>query len=148
MSKKKDSSYLAELMMDVIPKAIQAIREEMRKGRGDRLTVPQFRVLASVNRGFCHNKEIGDRLGVSEAAISRMVDFLVQDGLIKKSISKIDRRQSVLALTSEGQKLYNVSKTEARNRLKNKLEALSKEDVESVINGLTILQNNLSALDE
>lgn len=143
-----NSSYLAELMMDVIPKAIQSIREEMRKGRGERLTVPQFRVLASVNKGFSHNKEIGDRLGVSEAAISRMVDFLVKDGLIKKSINKSDRRQTLLALTTEGQKLYNVSKTEARNRLKIKLEVLSDEDLESVINGLKILQKNLSVLEE
>jgi DNA-binding MarR family transcriptional regulator len=148
LSKKKDSSDLAELMTDVIPKAMQVIREEMRKGRGDRLTVPQFRVLASVNRGFCHNKEIGDRLGVSEAAISRMVDFLVKDGLIKKSINKIDRRQSILSLTVEGQKLYNVSKAEARTRLKIKLEALSTEDLESVIQGLKILQKNLSALEK
>lgn len=147
MSNKKNSSYLAELMMDVMPKALQAIREEMRKGRGERLTVPQFRVLAAVNRGICHNKEIGDLLGVSEAAISRMIDFLVKDGLIKKSINKIDRRQTVLTLSSEGQKLYNVSKTEARKRLKIKLETLSSEDVELVIKGLLILQKNLSVLE-
>lgn len=133
-------------MMDVVPKAMQSIREEMRQGRGDRLTVPQFRVLAAVNRGLSHNKEIGDLLGVSEAAISRMVDILVQDGLLKKNINKIDRRQSVLTLTSEGNKLYSFIRADARNRLKNKLEVLSKEDIESVIRGLEILQENLTIL--
>ena len=148
MSNKKNSSYLAELMMDVMPRAMQSIREEMRKGRGDRLSVPQFRVLASVNRGICHNKELCDRLGVSEAAISRMVDTLVKDGLIKKGIDKMDRRQTFLKLTSEGQKLYNYIRSDARNRLKQKLDALSAEDVESVILGLSILQKNLLVIEE
>lgn len=134
--------------MDVIPKAMQSIREEMRHGRGDRLTVPQFRVLAAVNRGITHNKEIGDALGVSEAAISRMIDFLVQDGLIKKTTSKIDRRQSFLCLTIEGAKLYNSIKTKARNRIKNKLDKISSEDQQMAIKGLEILQSNLSILSE
>ncbi|MDD4974374.1 MAG: MarR family transcriptional regulator [Bacteriovorax sp.] len=148
MSSKKNCSYLAELMMEVMPKAMQSIREEMRKGRGERLTVPQFRVLAAINRGICHNKELGDQLGVSEAAISRMVDSLVQEGLIKKGINKIDRRLTVLTLTSEGQRLYNFIKTDARSRLQIKLEVLSSEDVEAVIHGLKILQKNLSVLQD
>lgn len=135
-------------MMEVMPKAMQSIREEMRKGRGERLTVPQFRVLAAINRGICHNKELGDQLGVSEAAISRMVDSLVQEGLIKKGINKIDRRLTVLTLTSEGQRLYNFIKTDARSRLQIKLEVLSSEDVEAVIHGLKILQKNLSVLQD
>lgn len=146
MNSKKDNSYLAELMMDVMPKAMQSIREEMRQGRGDRLSIPQFRVLAAVNRGLCHNKEIGDLLGVSEAAISRMIDKLEQDGLIKKGINKKDRRLTVLSLTKEGQKFYNFVKLDARGRLKNKLDALSSVDADVMIKGLEILQKNLSLL--
>jgi DNA-binding MarR family transcriptional regulator len=143
---KKNHLYLAELMMDVMPKAMQSLREEMRQGRGEHLTVPQFRVLAAVNRGLLHNKEIGDLLGVSEAAISRMIDVLVNESLIKKGIYKTDRRQTVLSLTPDGQKLYNFIKSDAKNRLKNKLAALSDEDRDKVIIGLEILQTNLSIL--
>ena len=134
--------------MDVVPKTMQSIREEMRKGRGDQLTVPQFRLLAAVNRGVCHNKVLGEGLGVSEAAISRMVDSLVKEGLMKKGINKSDRRQSILSLSSEGQKLYNFIKSSARTRLKNKLESLSDKDVELAILGLKILQNHLSFIDK
>ena len=130
-------------MLDVMPKAMQVIREEMRQGRGDRLTVPQFRVLANVNRGFCHNKIIGERLGVSEAAISRMVDLLVQDGLIKKTVSKVDRRQSVLSLTAEGSTLYNNIRGDARNRMKQKLENFPSNELETMIEGLEFLKKNL-----
>lgn len=131
-------------MMDVVPKAMQSIREEMRQGRGDKLTVAQFRVLAAVNRGLCHNKEIGDLLGVSEAAISRMIDVLVQEALIKKVMSKKDKRQTVLSLTSEGQKLYSFIKSDARTKLKVKLDSISSEDLAKVVLGLEILQQHIS----
>lgn len=139
MSNKNSSTYLAELMMDVLPKAMQKIREEMRQGRGD-LTVSQFRLLASVNRGICNNKELGDRLGVSEAAISRMLDILVHDGLIKKDVSKTDRRQKELTLSPKGQKLYSTIRTDARAQIKNKFESLSEADVLTVVAGLEVLQ--------
>ncbi|MGZ3789159.1 MAG: MarR family winged helix-turn-helix transcriptional regulator [Bacteriovorax sp.] len=146
MSNQKKNAYLADIMMDVIPKAMQSIREEMRKGRGDQLTVTQFRVLAAVNRGLAHNKEICDILGVSEAAISRMTDILVKEGLLKKGVNKMDKRLTVLSLSAAGAKLYNMIRTDAKKRLKIKLEALTEEDCEAVIKGLEILQVNLSLL--
>jgi len=129
--------------MEVIPKTMQSIREEMRKGRGEHLTVSQFRVLAAVNRGLCHNKEIGDILGVSEAAISRMVDVLVQDGLVKKDINKLDRRVKSLSLTIAGQKFFNHVEIEAKARLKQKLHILSKTEMDTVAKGLEILRTKL-----
>lgn len=147
MSNTKNNSQLAELMMDVMPKVMQSIRVKMRHGRGDRLTVPQFRVLAAIKRGINHNKDLSEHLGVSEAAISRMLEYLVKNDLVQKEVSKLDRRQSVLSLSNEGEKLQSSIKAEARNNLKNKLEVLSVLEIESVINGLKILRDNLSLLE-
>ena len=135
-------------MMDVMPKAMQLIREEMRSVRGERLTVPQFRVLAAVDRGLCHNKEIGELLGVSEAAISRMIDVLEQDGLVNKGINKADRRVKSLSLTKIGKKFFDHVKTGAKECLKNKLHTLSKEEIDAVTKGLEILQKKLPSLSE
>lgn len=126
-----------------MPKIMQSLREEMRRGRGDHLTVAQFRTLAAINRGLSSNKEIGDLLGVSEAAISRMLDYLVVQGLIKKSTSKTDRRQKSLSLTNEGQKLFTHIRSDARTRLSLRLTELSESDAKAVIQGLEILQKNL-----
>lgn len=148
LNNKSINSILAELIMDVIPKAMQSIREEMRKGRTERLTVSQYRLLAAVDRGLCHNKEIGELLGVSEAAISRMIDVLLQYGFVKKEISKTDRRIRYLSLTNDGKKFFNLIKTDAKTRLKTKLSVLSSEETETVIKGLEILQRNLPLLSE
>ncbi len=133
-------------MMEVMPKAMQALREEMRESRGGYLSVPQFRVLAAINRGLTHNKEIGELLGVSEAAISRMIDLLATEGLIKKGVNKADRRLTVLSLTTAGQKFFNTAKSSARARLKSKLDLFTSEDAEIVSKGLETLQKNLALL--
>jgi len=143
---KQHSEHLAELMLEIMPKTVQYLREEMRKGRGERLTVPQFRVLAAISRGLCSNKELGDLLGVSEAAVSRMLDFLVNEGLVKKAVNKNDRRQTSLSLTAEGQKLHKIIKTDARTRISEKLSSLPESEALAIIHGLDLLQKNLSLL--
>ncbi len=138
----KNNLQLAELIMETIPKVMQVIREDMREGRGERLSVAQFRVLAAINRGINHNKDLGDRLGVTEAAISRMIDLMEQDGLIKKSTNKTDRRQTDLSLSAEGAKLFNVIKSDAKYKMKKKLSALTVEEAEALTKGLEILRDN------
>lgn len=139
--------HMADLVIDIIPKLMQLLRVEMRKGRGDYLTVPQFRVLASISRGINQNKLLAERLGVSEAAMSRMIDVLVNENLIKKGIDADDRRHMKLSLTSEGNKIFKAIKGEARLRLKDKVGAISNHDVELIIVGLETLQKNISALN-
>lgn len=128
--------------MDVVPKTMQSIRQDMRKERGE-LTITQFRMLANVRQGVCNNKELGEKLGVSEAAVSRMIDLLVQEKLIKKIVNEDDRRNKVLSLTANGKKLYEQITASARGRLTLKLEALDKKDREAAILGLEVLRKNL-----
>ncbi len=130
-------------MIDVIPKVMQSIRVEMRECRGDKLSVPQFRLLAAINQGIIKNKELGERLGVSEAAISRMLDLLSNEGLIKKGTSKIDRRQSVITLTKDGQKLFKTIKEDATDKMAQKLNSLDSADLEALLKALILLQSKL-----
>lgn len=130
--------------MDVLPKTMQTLREEMRSSRGNELTVPQFRVLAAINRGMGFNKQIGELLGVSEAAISRMIDGLVKDGYIQKTVSLKDRRKSVLSLSAYGRKFFKSAKNNTRLHLIEKLEHLNSSDVQIILNGLVALETILS----
>jgi len=138
-----NKTKISELMIDVIPKVMQSIRVEMRECRGDKLSVPQFRLLAAINQGIIKNKELGERLGVSEAAISRMLDLLSNEGLIKKGTSKIDRRQSVITLTKDGQKLFKTIKEDATDKMAQKLNSLDSADLEALLKALILLQSKL-----
>lgn len=139
--------YLAELLIDVFPKVMQSVRHEMRAERGE-LTITQFRMLANVRQGVCNNKILGEKLGVSEAAVSRMLDLLVQENLIAKKIDEEDRRNKVLTLTASGKKLYEKITQSARERMSVKLQALEENDRETVIRGLEVLQKNLNILKQ
>ena len=142
----KTHLQMADLLMDVIPKMMQVLRSEMRYGRGDRLTVPQFRVLANINRGITQNKILADKLGVSAAAISRMVDVLVIEKLVIKGINKDDRRHAKLSLSIEGKKLFDHIKNDARYRLKGKINSININEINLIIAGLESLQKNMSEL--
>lgn len=148
MNNQTPENFLADLMMDVVPKAMQSIRQEMRRERGERLTLTQFRMLASVRQGIASNKELGEKLGVSEAAVSRMIDLLVQEELISKITSTDDRRNKMLSLTTEGEDLYQQIRASAKGSLTIKLEAMDDKDREAVIYGLQVLQKNLGILKQ
>jgi len=130
--------------MDVLPNVMQSIRQEMRQGRGEHMTVAQFRLIAAIYHGLTSNKEIGNHLGISEAAVSRMVESFVRVGLIEKSFSLLDRRQKNLSLSLKGQKLFNYIKKSAMKSLENRLQLVSISDFEKMIVGLKLLEKNLN----
>jgi DNA-binding MarR family transcriptional regulator len=134
---------LAELMLDILPKAMQSIREEMRAGRGDHLTVPQFRLLAAIKRDISQVRDLGQHLGVSEAAISRMAEQLCQDKLVLKVQSRSDRREKKLKLTAKGESLYRTIRESARQRLMDKVEDLANEEKIMAMQGLEIIKRCL-----
>jgi len=125
--------------MEVMPKVVHSIRDEMRSGR-EHLTVPQFRILGAISRGLNHNKEICELLGVSEAASSRMIDYLVCEGYIQKKINAADKRQSDLSLTPKGDKFNTIVRKDAKKRIEAKLQTLSEEEQFKVVEALRILQ--------
>lgn len=53
--------------------------------------------------------DLGQHLSVSSAAASQMLDKLVQQGLVDRSVNPEDRRQKRLELTQQGKKVIRTS---------------------------------------
>lgn len=105
---------LANQVLDVVPTLMHQIRSDIRAGYKASISVPQFRVLANIRRGIEHVGQIAEQHGVSQPAMSKMVDSLVLKGLVKRSPSLGDRRQIRLHLTAKGRALLReVRKTGA-----------------------------------
>ncbi|MEV8615273.1 MarR family transcriptional regulator [Amycolatopsis sp. NPDC051373] len=82
---------------------------------GDRLTLPQFRLLVVLHtRGPLKHATLAEHLGVTPSTASRMVDRLVAAGLVHRQHSPVSRREIVLELTDEGMK--TVRQVTARRR--------------------------------
>ena len=83
--------------------------------------------------------EIGDQLGVSNAAASQAVDRLVGLGLIERTEDPVDRRAKQLALTQKGRALIEQG-IEARSKwIEGIMDVLTPEQQNMIISALTLL---------
>ncbi|MFR0713999.1 MarR family winged helix-turn-helix transcriptional regulator [Pseudomonas putida] len=72
------------------------------------ITAAQFKVLIIVTQYQVDTPaELCRYLGLDSGSMTRMLDRLVQKGLVERNRCALDRRQVRLALTSEGQRVAN-----------------------------------------
>ena len=126
----------------------RSMRDFVQFSKDSGLTLPQMSALFHLHHGSsCGVSDIGELLGVTNAAASQMVDRLVQYELIERSEDPVDRRVKQLRLTEKGRDVVQES-IEARRRWMEKLtNALTHDEQESIITGLTILTNAAHDLD-
>ena len=99
-------------------------------------------------RGAHGVSDIGEHLGVTNAASSQLIERLVQQGLLQRTEDAIDRRIKNVALTPQGQALVQES-IEARQRWMEQLtNALTPEDQNAIITALTTLTQAARKLEE
>jgi DNA-binding MarR family transcriptional regulator len=69
------------------------------------LTAPQAAVVVNLIAHDSSSSELGERLSIDSAGITRLVDRLVDKGLVARVPSSTDRRVKRVALTSRGREL-------------------------------------------
>ena len=119
----------------------RSIRDMMRFSRTTGLTMPQISTIMRIyHQGVCGVSDIGDYLGVTNAASSQMINRLVEQGLLERSEDPKDRRNRLITLTPKGEALLH-DFIEARYHWMHDLTTqLSPEDQETIITALTHLQ--------
>ena len=120
----------------------RSMRDFVQFSKDSGLTLPQMSTLFHLHHGSsCGVSDVGELLGVTNAAASQMVDRLVQYELIERSEDPVDRRVKQLRLTKKGRAIVRES-IEARRRWMAKLtNALTPDEQVSIITALTILTN-------
>ena len=95
---------VAERLVDVVPQVMHVIRAKMRRHRASDLSLPQFRTLT-----FLHRQpgsplaKVAEHVGLTPPSASKMIDRLVQRGLVLREGAATDRRSIALTLTPEGE---------------------------------------------
>jgi DNA-binding MarR family transcriptional regulator len=135
------SRQCARELLEVVPLAMRAIREEMRSRRSAGLTVPQFRALV-----FLHGhagstlSALSDHLGRAPATVSKMIDGMVTGGLVVREALSADRRKVDLALTAAGRSILAAARRGTLTRLSAALDQLSPEERETVGHAMASLR--------
>ena len=139
----------ARQILEVVPRAMRLVREQMREEAGKSLSVPQFRVLAYLGRNpGSPLKAVASHVGVATATASVMVERLVRRRLIVRAGDPEERRCVRLKLTAQGAEVVERSRGRARERVAERLGALSGPELSELSRGLSLLERALSVRGE
>jgi DNA-binding MarR family transcriptional regulator len=130
----------AREVLDAVPPVIWFIRREMRAFRRG-LSLAQFRTLSLIQRQPAGSLSVvADHLGVSLPTASRIVQGLVEQGLLARQGSRADRRQLSLALTAQGEVVLRTAYEGTEAKLGDQMLALTPVQRQSVAQAMRVLK--------
>jgi len=125
-----------------------SMRNFIRYARQSGLSVPQLGALLHIHRQKCSSvSNMGDHLGVTNAAASQMLERLVQQGLISRTEDPNDRRVKQLLLTDKGKQVLHESIRARQGWLDDLSETLSPSEQEQVNAALELLIEKTTQLE-
>ncbi len=137
----------AASLVDVVPLVMRAIRAEMRSRRTENLSVPQFRALAHVDyHPGTSLSEVAEQVGLTLPSASKMVDGLVDRGLMARGDCAADRRRVTLALTERGRLALDSARRGAEAHLAEELDALSPVERTALVLAMSSLRQVFAPL--
>lgn len=128
-------------LLEVVPQIMTALRIEVRDHHATELTVPQFRALAYLDRHVgAALTEVATFLGLTLPTASKMIESLVDSGLVTRTADQRDRRKIQLQLSPAGQQTHHAVLETAEHLLVNKLEPLNADQLGHVSAALSLLK--------
>jgi DNA-binding MarR family transcriptional regulator len=116
--------YRLSVLSNLVSRALARLYEQ-RFG----LTVAEWRIMAVLARfGPLSANAVCDRTAMDKVQVSRAVARAVDNGLVDRGIDALDRRRSVLTLTSKGRGIHDQIVPLAVNLQSNLLGSLSAEE--------------------
>lgn len=139
----------AREIMETVPAVMRFIRTEMRRRRGARISVPQWRTLALLGRAPGSSlSDVAEHLGVSRSTASVLVDRLVRRGLVERQRHPQERRRVRLSLTARGEALLARARAHTRARLVQRLAGATPSHLACLAEGLALLRRLFAAVEE
>ena len=137
----RPSPSAASLAVDASLGILCYIKGELRARRPGDLSMPQFRFLHILAKEPDRSLgDIADDLGVSPPALSKLVEGLVERGLVARAADTEDRRRLSLAITPAGAKLVAGFRSQLEEGLAQRLATLPARTQASLVAALQDLQ--------
>ncbi len=135
------SNAIAQEILETVPMIMRTIRAELRSHRGPDLSVPQYRSLNYIHKNpGASLSGVAEHVGLTLPSTSKLVDGLVERGLIDRRECTEDRRRIDLVLTAEGIAILEDSYRNTQARLSRLLSGLVAPQAETVIEAMRILR--------
>lgn len=141
----QDVSKVAQTVLEVIPLVMRTIRRNLREQRDPDMSLPEFRGLAFINRNpGCSLNEAAEHIGLEPPSASKLVEHLVQRGLVRREADPADRRRVQLTLLPRGQRNIDLAYEHTRSFLAEQLAGLNAAEREAVLKSMQILKSAFS----
>ena len=139
------ADQVAITILETLPPSMRAIREQMRAGRVDGMSVAQFRLLIFVRRNPGTSlSPLAEHLATSLPAASQLVERLVQIGLLTRGPHPESRRRIEVHLTPAGAAALAQCDARTRAWLCDRLSGLDEADLERIEGSLRELSGLLA----
>jgi DNA-binding MarR family transcriptional regulator len=138
---------IAALVMEEIPLLMRLLRRKFREKRIGDLSMAQFRTLAflDANQGASLSDAAG-HIGVGLPSMSKLVEALVNRGLLTRTTHGEDRRRICLALTRTGKRELDEAYQHTQSFFTEKFAELSEDQRTQIQDAMNLMQE-LFALD-
>ena len=83
---------------------------------------------------------LGPKMGIEPTSLSRTLTKLEEAGLIKREVSKSDKRNVIIKLTKKGLEMRDVSKTYVLDFQQKVNEALTEKEMKQLVKSLDKIQ--------
>ena len=118
---------------------------EVFKKNGVNLTAEQYLVMDTLwNEGTLTQQAIAFIIQKDKNSVTQFIDNLEKKGLVKRSISKEDRRVNNIVVTEKGMALKDSTKQLAIDTMNHALEGIPEEDVQTFVGVLKKVGANIS----
>ncbi|MBS0419863.1 MAG: MarR family transcriptional regulator [Proteobacteria bacterium] len=123
---------------------LQAQTQVLLEASGIGLPASHFPILAGLDRlGQLSVGEIAEAVGMSQPGVTRMLDKLQTDGLVKSATVPGDKRVRTIMLTAAGEKLVASSKRTVWPLIESAVAEACEGDAESLLPALAALEKSL-----
>lgn len=106
--------------------------------------ISHFRLLKAIAHHSAPTQQaVASELGQSEAAVSRQIKLLIEDGLITIKVNPKNRREHILGITSKGQSKARSAKKIMKVHLHDLLVGLNKKTLAEAVKALNEIASHI-----
>lgn len=136
-----NKEILVDLLVEMLNKFRgYSMRNNIYFARKNNLSMSQMGTLFRLRRqGSSGVSQIGSELGISSAAVSQMLERLVQQDLVVRSEAPTDRRTKVIDLTPKGRQMVDEVHNAVRQSILQVMDEMSSDEAQKVNEVLNLI---------
>lgn len=138
-----DAGTAARELLQVVMLVMRAVAANMRRSP-DALAPAQMGTLMKVSMGACSMSALARHQAVSLPTISKSVNMLVRRGWVERWVDRQDRRQTMVRLTAEGQRVLDSIKKRTEQHVRRSLSGLTVMEREQLVDVTRVLARVLA----